>query len=216
MRATLKSNPGLKALNLEGILLFDEDFRAELSFKLKKYEVLYVPGNTQAIQNFLLFLKSQMNSLETLSIGILISAELLEIILSMPRLEHLKLMCDISYFEYPAAPRQNYSITRLELCNFSPTADATIESYLLPLFPKVEHLAIRSLNHETAELIPESCKFLKTLIVGHFTAERIESKDFYLGLEKFVSRFCETRKSKHLFLKLNGDLKKDYLIKDYV
>lgn len=203
IRDTLQRNVGLKSIKFTGIAMFFEDLRPKISFKLTNFKIYFYPGHREAENNLDLFLQSQKDSIESLSLGMWVSSELLSTVLSMPRLEEFKFMNGLNEFEITTALPQSNSVKNLDLYIYGANNDV-LTNFLLPFFPKTEILEIKRMTRETAELIPTSCKFLKHLIVDNYEADRVSNKAFYLSLETFTTNYCENQNSKKMFLKLNG------------
>lgn len=154
IRTSLKSNDGLKMLTLHqeplsyGGRLFDEDFSTEINFKLSKFCALELRlKRSTSFLNFIKFLRTQSDSLETLCIKSceLKTIALLETFISMVRLKKLVLIgCDDHYYNrepivHPVRFfRQNFSVVYLDLSKFR--TDVGTLDIILESFPNVETL----------------------------------------------------------------------------
>lgn len=67
LKAILKANSGIEVLQIEGISVFSEDFLSEINFKLREFSI-DTKANNQQLQNLILFLETQSDTLEILSL----------------------------------------------------------------------------------------------------------------------------------------------------
>lgn len=215
VRKCLKSNKQLKHLALFGAPLFKEDFSTDIGFQLRKLIIGCCPSGrnrqnryeTFPMKNINSFLKTQVSSLETLTLYGLENAEILRTILSMLRLKSLTLRVFSAIRPAVLASEsfaQSKSITYLNIERFDPDF-----VFKLSAFPNVEILKIETFDDESANVIAESCKSLKKLSVRHFFAMNISNEAFFLGLKEFTCKTINTYQSaenmsrKVLFEKLN-------------
>lgn len=182
IRASLKTNNGLKVLRIFGSV-FEDDFSSEIGFKLREFSIDDLEIENQH-QNVNLFLKTQVASLEVLTIECeSFDVEYMTTVLSMPRLKKFTLKCQ--YLKIPANVAnilpQNHSVTHLDLTTSWPKPEE-IEN-ILKAFPRIEFLEILAMTDETAVLIAKSCKFLKKLSTMIFTTANDFA--FFPNLVKF-------------------------------
>lgn len=205
LKNSLKSNHGLKKLKLQCKPIFHEDFSSEINFKLKEFEVQSLDLHQYVRTNLNLFLMTQWDSLETLSIDRWIDDNVMGTILSMPHLKNLSLgLRDLGSVR--TLP-QSDSITTL---NLSYMWGCPIRKFILEAFPNVENLTIADMSGESADIISETCINLKRLSIKYFMANRISNEEFFMKLESFTCDGIQpvNHNGQKLFKKLKVKLKK--------
>lgn len=182
--------------------MFKEDFSSEISFKLTELHIRIVMNDLEQ-RNLNLFLKTQVGTLEVLTIGHrqTMGAEDLKTILSMPRLKKLNLGTSgirVSELAVGNLP-QNQSVTSLYFTAFQ-NNDVLVKT-LLKALPKVEYLKIQNMSEEITDFISETCKSLKHLVVCNFRLQNVSNEAFFLNLQEFT---CQQvgRSSKNLSKRL--------------
>lgn len=208
IRNSLKSNKGLKKLNITCNSLFDEDFSSEINFNLTEFDafLLHIHG-LHSVQNFKKFLATQKDSLETLHFyGWEAIVHTMATILSMPRLKKLRLG-GLEDLRNPiqlatGISQQNCSITTLDL-SFLNLRNSNTLKIVLGAFPKVQNLIICRFSDIIAVVISEQFKSLKNLSVSYFeVTNMIGNEEFYRNLENFFCYENVRSTSKRLFNEL--------------
>lgn len=213
IRNSLKMNKALKRLAMNGGMIFSDNFLTEIKFKLTSLSIMQMEFQYQ--ENFHAFLKTQKDSLEKICIGRWINFDVMDTILSMPRLKTAEL--SPNGIERKGNPillperlnsmqcfSQNLSVTCLHLKNtwitcFTPR----LNRLFLKAFPNIEYLKITTLDDENAVVIAETCKNLRQLDVERFSVQNTGNEAFYLNLENFRGYKIE-EDFQPLFEKLNG------------
>lgn len=159
-------------LTLRGPELFSDDFLCQISFRLTEFVFIIVHSPPlQVLQNLKLFLMSQKDTLEVLRLREWIDDDIMETVLSMPRLKKLNLWIQaFAHFEN-LAEKQNHSVVNVCLRTLNVIPFRLIE-YFVKAFPKVQSLRIRELDDLVADLISKSCEFLERLTFGGFLRHR--------------------------------------------
>lgn len=183
---TFKSNAGLKSLSFDKKYLFLVDFSQKINFKLTEFSLDFLPEG-RFLDHFSLFLRTQKDSLEKITIEGWMGVEIMKTIFSMPRLKKFKLKnmdhSSIDYTEYAADSfPQNSSVTSLILGNTSIRTDLVL--LILKAFPKIEFLEISRMDDSIADFIPENLKFLDHLSVSSFRVKNFSNRRFYLTVLK--------------------------------
>lgn len=176
IRTSLKSNETLKKLRLPCDTLFNEDISTEIGFKLRVLQLLF-PREAQQKGNINLFLKTQKNSLRTLSIGRWLGGDVTKTVLSMTRLKALTLFQHVDYIEpseYAESLPQNLSVTKLDLSDIF-TNEMT--DRLVKAFPNVEYMKI-NMMYPNRRLIHETMKSLKDLNTGKYGDHQVSPEVF--------------------------------------
>lgn len=203
IRNTLKSSNGLKKLEIKCDSLFSEDFSSEINFKLKQLHIYSLVDSEVVFQrNVNSFLMTQRETLESVIFAGRMGIEVLETILTMPRLKKLTfgVNCIDPLKLATVILPENKSVTSLHLTGV--WRNLTSYKIILKAFPNVENLRILKMTDEVAEIIPEACKKLKTFTPMQFEVKSIKNEDFYRNLSKFASCLIEPA-SLELFKKFN-------------
>lgn len=200
IKSTLKSNRGIQKLSLCGPSFFEEDFSTGINFSLKELSILYFREVNQ--ENLISFLKTQQNSLETLTIDKWKGEELTATILSMPRLRKLTLFVHMNSIDTIPGDCKSNTIVDLHVTLFLGSVE--FENFLKS-FPKVERLKISqsAFTNEIADSIPEIFKCLKRLFVQVWCATTLSNEAFFMNLDR-IEGDCVELNSNELFQKLNG------------
>lgn len=149
-------------------------------------------------------MKTQEETLETLTFEEHDGIETLQAISSMRRLKILELgmVYSIGSSETEVATvQQNRSVENLSFYNNLINSKET--NGLLNIFPQVKVLKIVRLNDEIADFISQTCKSLKRLYVERFCAKSISDEKFYFNLEELNSKYCGDLICGNLLKKLN-------------
>lgn len=210
IRNMLKSCNGLKKLEIKCDSLFSKDFSSGISFKLRQLHFYSLIDSDAVFQrNVNLFLKTQKETLESVIFAGRMSIEVLQTILTMPRLKkltfgvNLKDPLELATVILP----ENKSVTSLHLTGVWRNLSAY--KIILKAFPNVESLRILKMTDQVAESIPEACKSLKILTVMQFEAKIIKNERFYQKLTKFTSCLVKPDVLK-LFKKFNTNKKANF------
>lgn len=183
----LKYNKNLKQLRFVGYsLLFNTNFSTGISFRLKELVISGLLDEARNFHNINLFLITQREKLEILTIGHFINSEILKTILSMPRLKKLYLAVGIHNSQAGFSVENflpSQSVTSLSVPYFDGQKD--FFKLILKVFPNIEFLELDSLHDEDANVISDHCQHLKHLSVWTFKGENFSNEAFYLSLRKF-------------------------------
>lgn len=206
IRTCLDANQQLKKLDLIGELLFSEDFLSTISCQLTEFDFTCFDNSLQIRQNLNLFLVAQSKSLEVLRLREWMGIEVMKTVSLMPRLKKLALhgsYADPSEYEANEFP-QCLLVTTLYLSQ----PDLKFEWYkiLLKAFTNLESLGVLVMTDKIADLIPETCRSLRQLLVYNFKAQNVRRSNeaFYVNLEEFKCFRVDRLGSNELLDRLNG------------
>lgn len=190
----LRRNKNLKKLTVSCDFLstfFSENLSANIEFKLTSFDAQVIYNFTDTHKLHLkLFLESQMQHLETLSLGYWMGQEALEMIFHMMKLKKLIFKgfhgggtaTDWKNIKF----HKNHTVTTLHLNEWNSQADF-LKTFFLAL-PNLRSLKLLSITDESLACIATAFPNLETLRSDQFDVSSIPEKDVLPKLKYFSSQ----------------------------
>ncbi|KAG5677795.1 hypothetical protein PVAND_007525 [Polypedilum vanderplanki] len=191
----LTVNENLKSLQISGNvfyqIMYESNLVQKVPFHLKKLVISngnYHQGSSyyeQIYDNLVTFIKSQSNSLESISLDDWMGENVLTTIYELPKLKELSIKgftnCIDTMHLKKINLNVNTSIRKLEL--FAIAEDQLIFESLMRATPALKNLSLSLLNHHFLDTIKQSGISLTHLTVYSVNLTHIESKDLFKKLE---------------------------------
>lgn len=169
IRIILCSNKRLKKLELHDDSLFSEDFSTSMSSKLEEFNFVALGCKSQQNrQNLNLFLLSQRDTIKILEIKCWAGSVVKDTVLMLPHLK--KLTVGVSFVSSTAHSSevfpQNLTVKTLTLSDSVNVIQLYYRlKFTLPAFRELESLEIPFISNGIPDLIAETCKTLKKLLL---------------------------------------------------
>lgn len=168
-------------------LIFEKEMSSRIQFHLKEFHAndLYkTPGDLCVQVHLLAFLRTQGNSLETLTISEWFGIDVIKMALSMPRLKSLTLKglhnAEKTIDWEKVELRQNFSVTKLAFHDLSNNNE--VLKKVINLLPELQSLKLFTMDQNSMELVSANCQNLKSLYVDHFLPSFVSSKKLFKNL----------------------------------
>lgn len=202
LQKMFRGNRDLKKLSIITHIFtqfFNEDFSDDIIFKLKSLEArdIYNLSDSHK-QNFKMFLKKQLLTLETLNLGDWMGMEIVHMCFHMPKLNTFV----FKGFHNAEAPvnwkevefHQSKSLKTLHLIETNGQVD--IVQAFLKATPNVTHLKVYTVKNETLKIVSSLLPNLQILETDLFEATRISDRNLFPNLKTFSAKAFQKKFTK--------------------